>query len=382
MLTEPSNTGEYIRTTEKESISSAAVFKKGDILFPKLRPYLNKVHRAEFAGKCSTEFHVFEAKNVNADFLTIMLRSNMVVAQTKHLMTGNTLPRLQTFDIENIIIPLPSIEVQEEIVKLYTKAQNIKQAKEQEAKKLLGEIDGYLLEQLGVLASSSGRQLAFKTNISNIIDARRIDPVFYKCSIHRFGVKYKLTPLGSVCVDMQSGFGAGKEDQANAENGTIHLRPTNIDNSGNLIFEKNIYVPSNLNKPMLAVGDVLFNNTNSQELVGKTGWLSENKELFFSNHITRIRVDKALILPEFLKTILNLYQKENVFYSICTNWNNQSGVGIELLRSLKIPIPPIEKQREMIGQISLIRTKVDQLQKEGTTLLAEAKTKIEKIILG
>lgn len=110
------DTGEYVTTNEKESVSSAALFKKGDILFPKLRPYLNKVYRAQFDGCCSTEFHVFEAHDIHPDFLTIILRSNLVLAQTKHLMTGNTLPRLQTTDIENLIIPYPDMVVQETIV--------------------------------------------------------------------------------------------------------------------------------------------------------------------------------------------------------------------------------------------------------------------------
>ena len=110
-------------TNEKESVSSAALFKKGNILFPKLRPYLNKVHRAQFDGCCSTEFHVFEAHDIHPDFLTIVLRSNLVLAQTKHLMTGNTLPRLQTTDIENLIIPYPDMNVQEMIVDFVRKIQ-------------------------------------------------------------------------------------------------------------------------------------------------------------------------------------------------------------------------------------------------------------------
>lgn len=114
-------TGEYNPLTEKESVSSAAVFCKGNILFPKLRPYLNKVHRVQFDGCCSTEFHVFEARNIHPEFLTIVLRSKMILAQTKHLMTGNTLPRLQTTDIENLIIPYPDIETQEKIVAHVTK---------------------------------------------------------------------------------------------------------------------------------------------------------------------------------------------------------------------------------------------------------------------
>lgn len=125
------DTGEYVITNEKESVSSAALFQKGNILFPKLRPYLNKVHRAQFDGYCSTEFQVFEAHDIHPDFLTIILRSNLILAQTKHLMTGNTLPRLQTTDIENLIIPYPDMDVQEIIVhhvnELQTKARLLKE---------------------------------------------------------------------------------------------------------------------------------------------------------------------------------------------------------------------------------------------------------------
>ena len=110
-------TGDYVESKEKEIVSSAARFKKGDILFPKLRPYLNKVHRAQFDGFCSTEFHVFDAHNIDPDYLTIVLRSSLILAQTNHLMTGNTLPRLQTTDVEELVIPNPDVSRQVEIVK-------------------------------------------------------------------------------------------------------------------------------------------------------------------------------------------------------------------------------------------------------------------------
>ena len=53
----------------------------------------------------------------------------MILDQTKHLMTGNTLPRLQTADIDNLIIPYPDMEIQNEIVdyvsKVKTKAKSL-----------------------------------------------------------------------------------------------------------------------------------------------------------------------------------------------------------------------------------------------------------------
>ena len=112
-----SNTGKYIPTETKDSISSALRFKKGQILFPKLRPYLNKVYLAEFDGLCSTEFHVFDAKNIDVHFLHYCLLSKITLAQTSNLMTGNTLPRLQSSDIAHILIPNPPIEKQKEIAK-------------------------------------------------------------------------------------------------------------------------------------------------------------------------------------------------------------------------------------------------------------------------
>ncbi|WP_186064176.1 hypothetical protein [Burkholderia gladioli] len=111
-----SNTGRYVPSSEKDTVSSAFTFRKGQVLFPKLRPYLNKVFFASFDGLCSTEFHVLEGRSVRSDFLAIFLRSQVVVKQTKHLMSGNTLPRLQTEDIEDLLVPVVDPVLQEKIV--------------------------------------------------------------------------------------------------------------------------------------------------------------------------------------------------------------------------------------------------------------------------
>ena len=129
-----SNTGNYIKTDEKEIISSALLFERGQILFPKLRPYLNKVYLAEFNGLCSTEFHIFNAKNMDSNFLHYCLLSRITLEQTSNLMTGNTLPRLQSSDIAHILIPNPPFEKQKEI------AEQIRNIRTQ-AKQLKNEAD-------------------------------------------------------------------------------------------------------------------------------------------------------------------------------------------------------------------------------------------------
>jgi restriction endonuclease S subunit len=109
------NTGILLGSDAENEFGTATLFDIGDVLFPKLRPYLNKVYHSDIQGCCSTEFHVLRSDMVANEFLARFLRSKIIVRQTKHLMTGNTLPRLQTRDIERLMIPIPPNEVQRRI---------------------------------------------------------------------------------------------------------------------------------------------------------------------------------------------------------------------------------------------------------------------------
>lgn len=112
-----SHTGELVAADE-EAAGACSTFEKNDVLFARLRPYLNKVYCAESAGCCSPEFHVLRAKDSAAlrpDYLAAILRSSLLLAQTRHMMTGNTHPRLTNEDVVNLVIPIPAPAVQERI---------------------------------------------------------------------------------------------------------------------------------------------------------------------------------------------------------------------------------------------------------------------------
>ena len=208
----------------------------------------------------------------------------------------------------------------------------------------------------------------FIINRSELED--RFDPIFYASDLSKFNTNiFKSVLLKSIVKYFKSGFGAGKQEQTDAKNGIIQIRPTNIDENGFLKYDKNIYLPIDKNSIRIEVDDIIFNNTNSQELVGKTAILKENKELTFSNHITIIRVRKEAILPDYLWIILNMYQRNRIFYSICTNWNNQSGIGLELLKKLKIPLPPLEIQQQIVDLYEKAYTEKQQKEAEAQRLL-------------
>jgi len=99
--------------------SRSKVFKQGDILYGRLRPYLNKVFLAdEFIseGICSGEFYVLkpDLKKVLPNFLRATLASQYVQQYVQNLQTGSALPRLQIQDLLEIEIPLPPIKIQQD----------------------------------------------------------------------------------------------------------------------------------------------------------------------------------------------------------------------------------------------------------------------------
>ena len=107
--------GTYSPTGGKESISTAVLFRKGEILFPKLRPYLNKVWLADFDGAASTEFFPLIPTGASAEYLIVYLRLTQVASVMTLLMTGNTLPRVQLEDVLSLPVPIPPRPVQDHI---------------------------------------------------------------------------------------------------------------------------------------------------------------------------------------------------------------------------------------------------------------------------
>lgn len=148
-----SQTGELSGVVE-EAAGQAYEYKEGDILYGRLRPYLNKVLLAESSGICSTEFHVMRIKEnarVLPGYLAIVLRSDLILSQTKHMMTGNTHPRISNDDVKNLYIPIPPLPAQRQIENGFNQrrmqAQTMKQMAESEwseakvrfEKELIGE---------------------------------------------------------------------------------------------------------------------------------------------------------------------------------------------------------------------------------------------------
>jgi len=96
--------------------SSAVHFQSGDVLYGRLRPYLNKVCRPSFEGLCSAEFIVFpEHKNLDGRYLQYFLNSSEFVSFATHLNEGNR-PRVKFEQFSHFPFPFVSYDQQKRIV--------------------------------------------------------------------------------------------------------------------------------------------------------------------------------------------------------------------------------------------------------------------------
>ena len=95
-------------------------FKKGSILFGKLRPYLKKYWLASFSGVCSSEIWVLNSKNtqvINNGFIFYIIQSHYFIELCK-LSTGSKMPRADWSYIKEQSVAIPGVEEQKKISKL------------------------------------------------------------------------------------------------------------------------------------------------------------------------------------------------------------------------------------------------------------------------
>jgi type I restriction enzyme S subunit len=105
-----------IYNSERKTKSSKNRFKKGDVLYRKLRPYLNKVLLADNDGVCTTEIIPLSATaHVNASYLFYSLKRPDFLEYVTSISHGLNMPRLGTKAGQDALIPLPPLSEQKRI---------------------------------------------------------------------------------------------------------------------------------------------------------------------------------------------------------------------------------------------------------------------------
>lgn len=224
------------------------------------------------------------------------------------------------------------------------------------------------------------------SSLDNRMDVDHYSPSFIALKEKIENSNYPVVCIEDICVSIKSGFAAGKQDQGDAlsdEKRVPHLRPFSITTDGELSFATKKYVPLEGLTPadFCNKGEVLFNNTNSMDLVGKTAVFDIDCICAASNHITRLKL-KDGVDPYYVAAFFNMLLRLGYWKSLCTNFNNQSGVNNETLKKVRIILPNIDKQREFAEEVVSHYKKATQLRRQAAKEITMAKEGFEKNLIG
>jgi type I restriction enzyme, S subunit len=158
--------------------------------------------------------------------------------------------------------------------------------------------------------------------------------------------------FADILVSADSGFASGENISA----GVVQVRMNNVNMSGTLDWSNLRRVPTSavrLKKYALRPGDILFNHTNSAELVGKTTLFTGFKEpVVFSNHFLRLRLDQGAADSHFITRWLNFRWQQRQFENLCIRWVNQASVRRDDLLELRLELPSLSEQQCITAQLN------------------------------
>lgn len=299
-------------TTKAVIDSNLRSFPAGTVLLSSRAP----IGKVAIAGKemyCNQGFkNLICSDFIYNKYLFYFLKSK--VAYLNSLGRGATFKEISKTIVENIQINLPKKEAQYKIVYILDKIIEIISLRQQQLKKLDELVKSRFIEMFGT----------FPENSKN----------------------WTICTIKEIVSDVRYGTSRAAVDGGKYP----YLRMNNITYDGELDLTdlKYIDIPDKeLEKCTVKCGDVLFNRTNSKELVGKTCVYNRNDTMVLAGFIIRIRVNEN-ILPVFLAMFLNMDFSKTMLKEMCKSAIGQANINATELQKIRIILPPIELQEEFV----------------------------------
>lgn len=296
-------------------------FQPGDVLLMSRNPHLRKAGVVDFEGICSDVSYVCRTKDENV----LLQRYLPFIFQTDHFWDfaesnkkGSTNFFLNWSDFEKYEFNLPPIEIQRELTELLWAAENTK----------LAYVD--LLRQTDELVKSQFIEMFgdIKEHIKlPLVEFGSIIEIGPQNGLYKSSKFYRLDQSGTPIVRVDSFYDGRVTDYSTLKR--LDCSPEEISTYG------------------LKDGDLVFNRVNgSVEHVGKCALISGlREETVFESNMMRVRTDPSKVDIGFLSTYLcsdivrnQIKEKARVA--------NQASVNQRDIRSILIPLPDIELQRE------------------------------------
>lgn len=263
--------------------------------------------------------------------------------------SGSNIKNIRVSELSDFLIPLPSLEVQTRIANILEKIDGVRNKRIRTIKMVDDFLQSVFIEQFG-------------------------DPSTNK----------KNFPIGTI-RDLVDTVNYGTSAKASGKKGDFPiLRMGNITYQGGWDFSDLKYIEltkAEEEKYLVYKGDLLFNRTNSKELVGKTAVYDNNKPMAFAGYLIRLRTN-SLGNNYFISGYLNSSHGKKTLTSMCKSIVGMANINAQELQDIKIMIPPIGLQNNYEKIVKASRKKIAKLQKSERYLDAIFKSLSQKAFSG
>jgi type I restriction enzyme S subunit len=367
------HTGKIIgRGSGADVKSTKAVFTAGDVLYGKLRPYLNKVAIPDFDGICSTDILVFpQSKALRSGYLFYFLSQREVVEFANHNSSGVQLPRISFKELGTLGFPLPPLAEQHRIVAAVERAL----AKVNAARDRLARVPATLkrFRQAVLAAACSGRLTADWREGNPNLDASP-DYVNYLADVVIDSKAEETEGREAITEEVPPSWKAPRIEELFRVIDYRGKNPKKSDSGKRLITAKNIRDGFLIDEPVEFVSDAVYKRwmTRGFPKKGDIFFVTEGHTMGFTALNDRqdeiALAQRTLTLQPFsrLDTRLFLYfiMSQPFQRLVMMNASGSAAVGIKgaRFRDLPIPFPPLPEQHEIVRRMSALFALADRIE--------------------
>ena len=379
---------EKVTASERPTKSNKAKFSAGDVLYGKLRPYLDKVLIADSDGYCTTEIVPISPKQgIDPRWLRISLKSPRFLSYVNAKSYGMKMPRLGTKDALLSLHSVPPISEQkrivakvDELMALCDQLEQIQQSRDnlrvttrrsainaistattpeeiETAWKRIEnswEVIADTPESVGSLRSLI-LDLAVRGRLQNEV-VQEFDPV------SGLPIGWELQRLDQVCIYVQRGKGPQYADLSKY----AVVSQKCVQWSGFDISKARFVDEQSLNsygeERILRNGDILWNSTGTGT-VGRTAiYFDSNlfEKVVADSHVTVLRTPD--MNPQFLWSWTASPAVQSLITDLTSGTTNQQELNLSSIKSLLVPVPPLPEQNIIVTKVEELMAICDQLE--------------------
>ena len=344
--------------------STTSAFQTGDVLYGKLRPYLDKAVIAERAGVCTTELLVLRAQEcVDSRFLAAILHSPRFVEHAVAGTTGVQHPRTSWAHVREFEVPALSFGEQRQVSDvLWLVHEAIRRSE-------------MLVEEGQDLKRAVMRTLFTRGLRSEMQKETEIGPV---------PKEWEVVPLED-CAAVQTGAAKGRKFGSAEVVQVPYLRVANVqDGYLDLAEVKTISIRrSELDRYSLQRGDVLMTEGGDFDKLGRGFiWQDQLKPCVHQNHVFAVRTDRSRLLPDFFTYEAQSDYGKAYFLKVAHKTTNLASINSTKLKAFPVLIPTLGEQREIVAVLHAIDRKIDLHHRKRAVLEELFKALLHKLMTG